>query len=107
MGDDAFQLSSFMMKPYSSRVLTDEQLVLNYRFSRFRRVSENAFGILTARFRIFLGRIDIRTLQSINKVILAGVVLHNMLCEKSRSSYIPPDYVDHKDSGEMMCPRYL
>ena len=51
VGDDAFQLSSFMMKPYSSRVLTDEQLVLNYRFSRFRRVSENAFGILTARFR--------------------------------------------------------
>ena len=80
VGDDAFQLSSFVMKPYSSRVLTDEQLVFNYRLSRFRRVSENAFGFLNG---------------TINKVILSSSSQH--VCEKSRSSYILPDYVDHKD----------
>ena len=36
--------------------------------------------------------------MTVNKIILAGVVLHNMLCEKSRSSYIPPYFADHEDA---------
>ena len=53
VGCDAFQLSEFMMKPYSSRNLDENSRVFNYRLSRFRRISENAFGILAAKFRIF------------------------------------------------------
>ena len=94
VGDDAFQLSNHMIKPYSGRTLTNENIVFNYRLSRFRRCSENAFGIWVARFRAFLSRIYIRNLVTVNKIILAGVVLHNMLCEKSRSSYIPP-YINY------------
>ena len=97
VGDDAFQLSSDMIKPYSGRNLSEEQIVFNYRLSRFRRCNENAFGIWTARFRIFLSRINVKNLVTINKINLAGVVLHNMLCEKSRSSYIPPYFADTED----------
>ena len=55
------------------------------------------FGISGSRFRAFLSRINIRNLAHINKVRLAGVVLHNMLCQKSRHSYIPSDYLDQED----------
>ena len=98
VGDDAFQLATHMMKPYSlSRQLNDEQLVFNDRLSHFRRVSENTFGIFGSRFRVFLSRINIKNLSSINKFILAGIVLHNMLCEKSSASYTTSEYIDQED----------
>ena len=50
MCDDAFPLGTNLMKPYSKSRLTDEKRVFNYRLPR--RVSDNAFGILAARFRV-------------------------------------------------------
>ncbi|XP_068140931.1 uncharacterized protein, partial [Drosophila tropicalis] len=43
--DDAFPLSTNLMKPFSRRNLTKEELIFNYRLSRTRR------GILANRFR--------------------------------------------------------
>ena len=109
VGDEAFQLANYMTKPYSaSRQLNDGQLVFNYRLPRFRRVSENAFGIFVSKFRTFLSQVNLKNLSSINNVILAGVVLHNMLCEKSRASYMPAEYMDREDqnTGEVICDQW-
>lgn len=40
VGDDAIPLRTWIMKPYSSRGLTHEERVFNYRLSRARRVVE-------------------------------------------------------------------
>lgn len=52
LGDDAFQLTPRLMKPFSGRKLPDKLKICNYRFSRARRVIENTFGIMSSRFRL-------------------------------------------------------
>ena len=54
VGDDAFALKPYMMKPYPQKSLDATKRIFNYRLSRARRISENFFGILVNRFRIFI-----------------------------------------------------
>ena len=53
---DAFPLTKHCMKPYSRKNLSDEERVFGCRCSRFRRISENAFGIWSNRFKLFATR---------------------------------------------------
>ena len=68
VGDNAFNLTENVMKPYAKRWISEKQRVFNYRLSRARRVSENAFGILSAKFRIFHSTLCVKPKNAINIV---------------------------------------
>ncbi|XP_069588349.1 uncharacterized protein [Ranitomeya imitator] len=90
VGDDAFQLSPHLLKPYSSRNLTRTQKFFNYRLTRARRVVECAFGILTAKWRVLLTAISLH-IRTVDEVVKACVVLHNYVLSKE------PVSVDDED----------
>lgn len=85
VADDAFPLKENLIKPFPSRGLTKEERITNYRISRARRVSENAFGIMANRFRVFLSPMQLNP-ENVEKVTLAGCILHNFLREKKSDS---------------------
>ena len=49
VGDSAFQFSTWLMKPYTNAILSQEQRYFNYRLSRARMVTEGAYGQLKGR----------------------------------------------------------
>ncbi|XP_065062943.1 uncharacterized protein LOC135689586 [Rhopilema esculentum] len=93
VADSAFSLSKHCMKPYPEKGCDDKRRIFNYRLSRLRRVTENAFGILTAVFRIFSTKINVNP-DKATKIVKAALVLHNMLRSKSPESYTPAGFAD-------------
>lgn len=87
IGDDAFPLRPHIMKPYSHLNLNAEEEHFNYRISRARVVVENAFGILTNRFKIFHRAIDLHP-RKIMTLIKATACLHNYLITKNHREYV-------------------
>lgn len=78
VGDDAFALRPTMMKPYSQRGLNNEERIFNYRLSRARRVSENAFGILANRFQVLLTTMQ-HGPSTVKLIVKACLILHNLM----------------------------
>ncbi|XP_036340161.1 protein ALP1-like isoform X2 [Rhagoletis pomonella] len=79
VGDEAFPSKPYLMRPYPGSQLHDlSKKVYNYRHSRARRVSENAFGILCQKSRIYYRKMCLIPKRAEN-VILATCVLHNFL----------------------------
>ena len=86
-----------LSKPFPQKDLNDDRRIFNYRLSRARRVVENAFGILSARFRIFHSTINLK-LDSIEKVVLATIALHNYLRRRTVTTH----NIINNDCNDMM-----
>lgn len=79
VADEAFPLSTYIMRPYSrSGKLDIKKKVFNYRLSRARRVVESAFGILVTRWRIYRRPI-IAAVTNVLQFVKATLVLHNFI----------------------------
>lgn len=80
LGDEAFALTTKMMKPFprNQSLYDNSKAVYNYRHSRARRTTENAFGIMASYFRIF--HTPINTIpEKIDKIVLGSCILHNLM----------------------------
>ena len=99
LGDDAIPMRTNLVEPYSAFHLDLEKLVPNYRISRARKIIENTFGTLPARFCIF--RLPI--LASVETVVFVTkccVALHNYLISgrltDEGNAYCPNNFVDQE-----------
>lgn len=104
VGDSAFQLDSFLMKPYSQVAVNTDigKRIFNYRLSRARRCVENAFGILVQRFQVL--RAPIRTsIETSDVIVLATISLHNWLMtdRKRRENYCTAGLTDKEDLNNL------
>jgi hypothetical protein len=93
VGDDAFPLKTYLLKPYSHRSLTYEQKIFNYRLSRARRIVDNVFGILASRFRIFQKPISTRV-EVTDKIVRTARALNNWLRMTSGTTCLQSGSVD-------------
>ena len=106
LGDDAFALKEFMMKPFPQQNLTPDEWIYNYRYTRARTISENLFGILANRGRIYFTTINVKP-KIVKDVVLTRLVLHNMLIRSSDSLnvYRPASLVDNVDENGNLTKR--
>ena len=89
------------MKPYPGQGIQENQAIFNYRLSRARRVIENAFGILAARWRIFMQAIQ-TNVENAEMIVKAAICLHNFLRQTNSAGYCPAGFVDSWDEkGEI------
>ena len=95
VGDAAFPLRPNMLRPYPGKYLAQSEAIFNYRLSRARRIIENSFGILAARWRIF--RRPIIATPDHVLYTKATVALHNFLRVKESSVYCPAGFTDSED----------
>lgn len=102
VGDDIFGLKTWLQRSFPGRSgLSEARQIFNYRLSRARRVIENAFGILTARWRIFSRPIQ-GSVETVEAITLATVSLHNYLRQTNSASYCPSGFVDSEHrSGDI------
>lgn len=78
LGDEAYPLKRYLMRPYPSRGLDNTRRVFNYRHSRARRIVECAFGILSSKWSILKNTMNINP-ENVSKIVLACCVLHNFV----------------------------
>lgn len=88
------------MKPYPQKDLSPDKRIFNYRLSRARRISENAFGILAARWRVFRKPFALQP-EKVKIVTFSVLILHNWLRSEAASGkvYIPSNLIDFDDLG--------
>ena len=75
VGDDAFALKPHTMKPYPCHGLSADKRISNYRHSRERRLSENLFGIIANKWRMFRSVLQLSP-RSIVSLVMAVFVIH-------------------------------
>ena len=80
LGDGAFPLKAWLMKPFGSANVTEMQRNFNYRLSRARMVTECAFGLLKSRWRVLHRRCE-SAKDTTKCMALTCLILHNLTIE--------------------------
>lgn len=86
VGDEAFALSKFIMRPYPNRNLEAKKRIFNYRLSRARRMVECAFGILANKWRIFHKPIEVEV-DFAQLITQTCCLLHNFVRKRDGIDY--------------------
>lgn len=84
IGDEAFPLKKYLLRPYPGPQVREDQnkRKFNDRLSRARKVVEDAFGQLTAKFRVYCRRLNALP-KNADTIVMTTCILHNYIKEDS------------------------
>ncbi len=108
IGDDAFPLCTWLMKPFSHRNMEMDERIFNY---SAQRVSENAFGIMVNCWRCLLKPQE-QNLKIFESIVSTCCCLHNLCCNRypgnppfdrdnGNHQVIPGEWRDNADLTEL------
>jgi len=80
LGDEAYPLKTYLMKPFARKGLPCEERVCNYRLSRASRSIECAFGILRAKGRLLNKAIE-TNVNKADRIVRCICLLHNVIID--------------------------
>lgn len=107
VGDEAFPLAHYLMRPFPKKGLNYERRIYNYRLSRARRTIENTFGIMCMKWRIYQRPMDTDVVVTEN-IVKATVCLHNWLrkddLQGTPHRYLTSEMVDQEDALGRIIP---
>ena len=78
LGDEAYPLKTYLMKPFARKDSSTEERVFNYSLSRGRRCVACAFGIRTAKWRLLNKTIETKV-NNAERIVRCICLLHNMI----------------------------
>lgn len=91
VGDEAFPLTRYLMRPFSSKTLDNVKRIFNYRLSRGRKTIECVFGMAAEKFAVLNGPIRCRNPSTVNSIVRAACILHNFVRQQEGTEYIHQD----------------
>ena len=103
VGDEAFPLMPYLMRPYPRRFLNNEKQIFNCRQSRARRQVECAFGVVSSLWRIMRKPIEVDPGLA-TAIVKAVCVLHNYIQDKEPEHISEPIQTDFHGQLEGLQP---
>lgn len=91
VADEAFGLSTHIMRPFSKKHLTIKKRIFNYRQAVARRLVECTFGILSNKWRIFHRPMDVN-IEFCDTIVMACCILHNYVRQKDGIQFTDTAY---------------
>lgn len=92
VGDEAFPLLRYLMRPYPKRTLNNTKRVFNYRLSRGRKTIECAFGMMAEKFAVLDRPIRCRDPQKVTNIVKSACILHNYVRSREGIQYQPKQF---------------
>lgn len=110
IGDEAFPLKKYLLRPYPGSQMYEDQKkkIFNDRVSRARKVVEDTFGQLTAKFRIYCRRLNALP-RNADIIEMTTCILHDFIktdatevySKETSSSLTLPEHITrlHRQGG--------
>jgi hypothetical protein len=81
VGDEAFSLSQYVLRPYSRKFLTHTKRIFNYRLTTAQRYVECSFRILSNKWRILHRPLNVKS-DLAASIVIACCILHNYVLQR-------------------------
>jgi hypothetical protein len=88
VGDEAYPLKTYLMRPYPQRNLGPEEDIFNKRLAKARQVVERSFGILSSKWRLLLKLTEVNP-ERADGIIQCISLLHNIIIDKEGIHHLP------------------